>query len=355
MRMWGTQTTSWLCRDETQRERVLDMEQRLKPVRAAAFGLMALALVAVGPWIGWWPLGMLAVTVVAFLLVDRALDGVRRPELWIGAVWAGSQVTIATAIALTGGPLSPAVSWLAIPVVTLSARFDRRGVFAGVAFTALLVVVVTVVRDPQVVATAPQFVVFPLALLAGIAILSTALMASDIHHRSESVIDGLTGMLNRRALDARLRELSAQAELTGEPIGVVIGDLDHFKRINDDHGHAAGDAVLVDTAYALRKELRAFDLAYRMGGEEFLIVLPGATLAESAGLAERLRSAVSLEPRYGQLVTMSFGVACSSGGRFDPAEVIAAADGALYNAKAGGRNRVAVAGMLRPVAVPVAV
>ena len=136
----------------------------------------------------------------------------------------------------------------------------------------------------------------PLGLLAAVAILSTALMRSDLEHRTESVLDGLTGMLNRRALSARIDELDEQARLTGEPVGVVIGDLDHFKLVNDEHGHARGDAVLVDVAYALRKQLRAFDLAYRVGGEEFLVLLPGATLAETEALAERLRAAVADAP-----------------------------------------------------------
>lgn len=349
MQNGGTQKTSWLCPDETSRERLLDMEQRLKPVRAAAFGVLALSLGASGPWMGWWPIALLAAAVVAFVAVDKVMGRFPRPELWIGGTWAFSQVIIALAIALTGGPSSPALPWLAIPVVTLSARFDQRGVFAGVGLTAVLMVAATVGADPGAVADQPQYLIAPLALLLAIALLSTALMSSDIQHRTESVIDGLTGMLNRRALDARLRELSAQAELTGEPIGVIIGDLDRFKSINDEHGHAVGDAVLVESAYALRKELRAFDLAYRMGGEEFLIVLPGAALSEAAAVAERLRYALSAEPRCGLPVTISLGVASSGGGPFDPAAVMADADAALYRAKAAGRDQVAVAGAPEPV------
>jgi diguanylate cyclase (GGDEF)-like protein len=197
-----------------------------------------------------------------------------------------------------------------------------------------------------VVTDAPQFVIAPVALLVAVAVLSTALMRSDIDHRTESVIDGLTGMLNRRALTTRVAELAAQARVTGEPIGLVIGDLDHFKRINDEHGHAAGDAVLVDVAYTLRKELRAFDLAYRLGGEEFLVVLPGATLAEAASVAERLRSAVAGHAAGGHDVTMSFGVASSGGGGFDHEAVLQAADEALYDAKRAGRDRVSVGGVV---------
>ena len=101
-------------------------------------------------------------------------------------------------------------------------------------------------------------------------------MKSDLEHRSSSVIDPLTGMLNRNALQTRIAELVAQAAILREPVALIVGDLDNFKAINDGHGHAAGDVVLKDVAYRMRKALRAYDLAYRLGGEEFLIILPGA-------------------------------------------------------------------------------
>jgi diguanylate cyclase (GGDEF)-like protein len=125
---------------------------------------------------------------------------------------------------------------------------------------------------------------------------------------------------------------------------MVIGDLDRFKAVNDSLGHAAGDAVLTDVAYLMRKRLRAFDLAYRIGGEEFLLLLPGAGLAESRAYAEELRRAVELEPvGDGVEMTMSFGVSASpSGHQFDYRSVFAAADAGLYEAKRSGRNRVCI-------------
>jgi diguanylate cyclase (GGDEF)-like protein len=325
---------------------MLDMEHRLKPVRAVAMGSLVVCLLSTGHWMGWWPVLICIVVGLGFALTDRALPRFERPELAIASMWVVAQLAIAASISLTGGPASPAVAWLVIPVVTLPARFDLRPVAAGVTLTAVLMALVTIAPDPSVLTGAPQFVVAPFALLVAVAILSTALMRSDIDHRTESVIDGLTGMLNRRALTTRVNELAAQARVTGEPIGLVIGDLDHFKRINDEHGHAAGDAVLVDIAYTLRKELRAFDLAYRLGGEEFLVVLPGASLAEAEKIAEGLREAVAAQPAGGRSVTMSFGVASSGGGGFDYEAVLHAADEALYEAKRAGRDRVAVAGLV---------
>ena len=110
----------------------------------------------------------------------------------------------------------------------------------------------------------------------------------------------------------------------------------------DSQGHAAGDAALTDVAYLLRKRLRAFDLAYRIGGEEFLILLPGASMGETSKLAEELRAAVAAETvGDGTSLTASFGVSASTPGEpFNYDLVFAAADSTLYEAKSGGRNAV---------------
>jgi diguanylate cyclase (GGDEF)-like protein len=234
------------------------------------------------------------------------------------------------------------MAWFAIPIVTLSARFPVRGVILGVAVTVLLMLAVAFGVDAQAVIDSPPLLIMPLALTMAVAVLSTALMQSDVIHRSEAVIDPLTGMLNRNSLKDRTFELSHQSERTGQPVGLIVGDLDHFKEVNDSYGHATGDAVLQDIAYVLRKQLRAFDLAYRIGGEEFLVLLPGANLEQSAAMAERLRTGVEADTVGGGLrVTMSFGVSAShTDSAFDYETVCAQADGALYEAKRRGRNRV---------------
>jgi diguanylate cyclase (GGDEF)-like protein len=342
---------SWLCPDREDRERLLDMEPRLKPVRTATMGMLAVSLLIAGPWLGWWTLILLAIAAVGFVAVERGLTRTQRPEFWLGGAWLMSELMIAGAVALTGGPHSPTLAWLAIPVVTLSARFTTRGVCVGVAGVGLLMLAVTLGVDAAAVVAEPPLLLMPLTLLASVALLSTALMRSDLEHRTESVLDGLTGMLNRRALAERMVELDEQARLTGEPVGVVIGDVDRFKRFNDEHGHARGDAVLLDVAYALRKQLRAFDLAYRVGGEEFLVLLPGATLAESEALAERLRDAIATTPCAGLQVTMSFGVASSTAGS-SLADAMLTADAALYHAKDDGRDCVRSGGVVAVVSTP---
>jgi diguanylate cyclase (GGDEF)-like protein len=333
---------TWLCRDDMDRERLLDMERRIKPVRALAMGILALALLAAGPWLGWWTIVPLLFAAVLFGIADKRLPHSERPEYVMFAAWAGAEVTIAVAVALTGGPNIATLSWLAIPVVTLSARFSVRGVQLGVAIALGLLMAVAFGADAQSVIDNPTLITAPAALILAVAVLSTALMRSDVEHREEAVIDPLTGMLNRKALANRAAELAQQSEITDEPVGLILADVDHFKQVNDSYGHGAGDAVLKDIAYLLRKQLRAFDLAYRIGGEEFLIMLPGANVDDCVELAETLREAIASESLGdGVSLTMSFGVSGSAQGTgFDYDRVFAAADQALYEAKALGRNRI---------------
>mgnify|MGYP001291828182 CR=1 FL=1 len=318
------------------------MEERLKPVRTLSFGLIAAALVAAGPWVGWWPLLPLALAALGWTLADAVLERSARPEYVLFAAWTGSVAMIAVAVALAGVP--SALAWIAIPVVTLSSRFPLRGVLAGVAIAIACLLGAAFAADGAAVLDDPTTVLVPLVVVVATAALSPALMRSDMHHRSEAVIDSLTGMLNRKALASRVAEITQQSEITGQPVGVILADLDNFKRVNDSNGHATGDAVLVDVAYAMRKQLRAFDLAYRIGGEEFLILVPGSDLEECVRLAELLRRTLAANDFAGGVrMTMSFGVSTSAAGLpFEYEDVFAAADSALYQAKSRGRNQVCV-------------
>jgi two-component system cell cycle response regulator len=160
--------------------------------------------------------------------------------------------------------------------------------------------------------------------------------------------DWLTGLWNRGAImDALGREL-ARASREGKPLGVVLGDIDHFKRVNDTYGHMAGDAVLRETARRILASRRAYDSVGRYGGEELLILAPGCDLAVAGRLAERLRAVVaakSFDTPDGLIeVTMSFGAtAFEPGSGADADALVRAADRALYQAKNGGRNRVELA------------
>src|SRR5439155_5786563 len=190
-----------------------------------------------------------------------------KPEWPIALGWLLSMAAIAGGVLLTGGADSPAKSWLVVSAIALPARFHNRGLYAGVAITVLALAAVTIGANPDLVGDAPQLFIFPVALIGAAVAMSMALRNAEIEHRTVAVIDPLTGMLNRKALESRTVELEVQSRVTGQPIGLIVCDIDHFKRVNDEHGHSMGDAVLKDVAYRIRKELRAYDLAYRLGGE----------------------------------------------------------------------------------------
>jgi len=337
--------TSWLCRESSDRQRMLEMEERIRPVRRRAAVIMAAAILAASPWLGWWPLAFVLSIMAGFAGADRLMPRLERPEYLMFSAWVASALTIAVAVALSGSHGTCALALLAIPVLTLNSRFSTRGVTVGVLISLALAGAVGFGIDHSTVLANPVLIIIPVALILCAAVLSTPLAQSDIQHRSDAVIDQLTGMLNRHALASRVRELTEQADITGEPIGVIVADVDRFKLVNDTFGHAVGDVVLKEVAYLLRKQLRAFDLAYRLGGEEFLVLLPGGELRGAAELAECLREAISSVPfGPGVSVSTSFGVCASRRGEaFDYPAVFARADAALYEAKHSGRDRVCVA------------
>jgi diguanylate cyclase (GGDEF)-like protein len=330
---------TWLV-DHAVRARLQEVDGRPRTARQIVFVLELLVLGACVPELGWWPLAVMPLVVAAFLFADRIMSRVAHAELVYAAAWSFAQIAVAGAAAATGGPDSPLLMWLGIAIATGVGRFTPRGLAAGVALTAALVVGATLGVDAQRVLDAPYLLAFPISMVAGIALVGSALTRSEVEHRADAIVDPLTQMLNRKALAARGRELALQSEVSGRPVGVVLGDLDHFKAINDREGHQTGDAVLREIAYRWRTTLRAYDLAYRLGGEEFIVLLPGATAEEAQGLAEKLRCAVRAEPIAGQRVTMSFGVAVSGTGGFDVETQYQRADEALYAAKRQGRDRV---------------
>ena len=163
-----------------------------------------------------------------------------------------------------------------------------------------------------------------------------------------AVTDQLTGLYNRRYLASHLTAMFDRAFWTGRPLSIMIMDLDHFKAINDSHGHDAGDKVLQEFANCIRSSLRGIDLACRYGGEEFLIAMPDTDKRFASLVAERLRKEVEAQElvlnsgRDVLKVTVSIGIASSEDGPKDDTaqKLIKRADEALYEAKSSGRNRV---------------
>ncbi|NJP06100.1 MAG: GGDEF domain-containing protein [Chloroflexaceae bacterium] len=166
-----------------------------------------------------------------------------------------------------------------------------------------------------------------------------------LHH--QAIHDALTGLYNRRYLDQTLPHELAQASQTESPVGLIMLDIDHFKYFNDTYGHDAGDAMLRIVGNALRQHTRSSDITCRYGGEEFTVVLPGASIEISQQRAEQLRRAISTLSieHNGQVlgpITISLGVSAFPQHSSNADDLVKAADIALYQAKVQGRNRVMV-------------
>ncbi|MEJ8309868.1 diguanylate cyclase [Agrobacterium larrymoorei] len=174
--------------------------------------------------------------------------------------------------------------------------------------------------------------------IARATLLQVETLTKQLKH--QAMTDFLTGLGNRRALMEQMPIIRAKAARPEEAVSLILFDLDHFKRINDEYGHDAGDSVLMAIGEAVKDHLRPYDYAARMGGEEFCIVLPGADLAAAESVAERLRRAVEsrvVEPLPKGRITCSFGVAqARPNERLQ--ELLLRADAALYVAKDQGRN-----------------
>jgi diguanylate cyclase (GGDEF)-like protein len=177
-----------------------------------------------------------------------------------------------------------------------------------------------------------------LAIAFGLTAFADTLMRAEMQQRSDAVLDPLTGLLNRKALAIRFEEIAQQAALTGGSVCLLACDVDRSKDVNDAHGHDRGDHVLTQTAYVLRKQLRSFELVYRLGGDEFLVVLPGAALQEDREIAERVRAAIQTARPCDLDVTVSTGVAIGAGVAYEA--LFHAADAARYQTKWAGRNQV---------------
>lgn len=185
-----------------------------------------------------------------------------------------------------------------------------------------------------------------LLLTAGLSIANQRLRYTEVALRELATTDELTGVANRRQFLAQAEAELARVQRFGQPAALLMLDLDHFKRINDTHGHAAGDAFLKGFAATVRDALRQVDSVGRLGGEEFAVLLTGCESGDALLFAERLRQLVAdLKVSFDRLeiaVTVSIGIASMQPADVSAAQALERADAALYRAKAAGRNRVEV-------------
>jgi diguanylate cyclase (GGDEF)-like protein len=332
---------SWLIGDALEREHMLELGARMRPLLVRGNVAAFVEVAASGPWFGWAVLGPPIVGALNFQWIAHHVGRFRRPEYPLALGWLALQTSIALGFALSHGQPLFALPLFVLMVPGTAAVFPPRAVALGLAATALLMTAVALGLDAAAVRQDAAILGFPLVLLAGSGLMGLTLGRSALGYRTVATVDQLTGSLNRAALGARANELEAQSALNRSQVAMALGDVDAFKAINDGHGHVVGDRVLAQLALRLRTSLRTFESVYRLGGEEFMVLLPGVDDDEAAAVAERLRHAVGDESIEGHAVTMSFGVAASPPGvPFDYQTVFDRADAALLQAKRSGRDRV---------------
>jgi diguanylate cyclase (GGDEF)-like protein len=334
-------TRARVASKELEREYVIDLNQRLSLLfRVIAIGVFIAIATQVNEF-GWHVLLPPMVGAVPYYLLSRFAYRFQRPSLAIGTGWVVLQTSIALGFMLAVGAPLFALSLLVLMVPGRCAVLRTRAAAAGTVYTGLLMTAVAFTLDASRVLDNPALLLFPLALLFEAGYAGAVVGGSAVGFRGASTVDALTGLLNRHALGSRLTELEVSAQHPERTVAIVLGDLDHFKAVNDTAGHSFGDAVLRVVAERITASLRTFQRAYRVGGEEFLVLLPDTDTEGAMRVAERLRAVIAANPCSGQAVTMSFGVAANAPGTpFLYTEVFARADLALYEAKRAGRDRV---------------
>ena len=269
---------------------------------------------------------------------------------WFGKLWPSLTLTQLASAALTALTAHAA----------LKAWREQRGFPLGLlAFDLIASAIVEIARglavSPLIAANREQLMQYNavgllviIVLVIGQALAMLLLLQDRALRQIERLIeiDVLTGLLNRRGFEERLRRLLKRG--AARPPMLAVLDVDHFKRINDQHGHAVGDAVLSGLGARLRDTLRPMDLAVRLGGEEFAVIWHSPDAGGEARLGERLREVIGTQPfttAAGPLtVTVSVGVAPARGPEEAPEALFSRADAALYEAKRAGRDRVVLAG-----------
>ena len=291
------------------------------------------------------PLLVVAVLVVAWLGLDPAMGALRVG--FNSLVLTCLCLDIARALHLHGRDVLR-FRWpllLALPVLIAAFGYGQRGLRALIDPASVAASMTT--HSALNVGSAFSYVVLALAFHAMLTVLVVARLLAQLQLLSHR--DGLTGLLNRRAMQEALDTQMRRSRRNGEPFVVMMLDADHFKAINDQHGHAVGDLVLKHLSTLLHSGMREVDRLARFGGEEFLVLLPGVTLTEALPVAERLRALVAGTPLADSgmpitvSVSVSIGIAEWGGVHEDLSRLLVRADAALYQAKQRGRDRVALA------------
>ncbi len=289
---------------------------------------------------------ILAGVTLAAAVIVLALPPKARGAAWIpGAVVATGILAITAGLYFngerSGGPPAFSEFFYIWPAFYIGYFFTRRAVVAWLGLIALSYTAVLIAIDPPEAAT--RWVV-TISVVSGAAI-ALHLLRRDVDRllerlRETARTDSLTTLLNRRGFDERFELELDRSRRTGDSVALLIGDVDRFKELNDRFGHAAGDTALAAVAQTLSAGCRSIDTVARVGGEEFAILLPATDAEGGVGVAERLRGEIAeIAASDGEPLTISFGVVQAPRDGESPQELIDAADRALYDAKALGRDR----------------
>ncbi len=285
---------------------------------------------------GRWPLSIALLTVVAAFAADGWAIRARKPP---PVPYALLLVPIAATITLSLATQGVIGAFWCYPVVLfLYFVLSRPG--AAVCSVALLLVASGMVYHYLTMRITVRFVVSLTLTIFMVDTIQSIIRQLQRRLLQQAITDPLTGAFNRRHMATRLEEARETSRRSGAPVSLLVIDIDHFKRINDEHGHEAGDTVLRGVVSIARGRARKVDLVFRMGGEEFVLLLPDTAEAAALAVAEDLRRTIEGAALLdGRPVTASIGV-----GGLQPADSVDSwlkgADAALYAAKDGGRNRV---------------
>lgn len=282
----------------------------------------------------------IALVAITLTYATYRLTGDPRAVSWLGSLIVGGLIVFLLA---TGNPVDAIFAWAAFfPAIPFFMLGARNGLIASLLFTACLGGVLSFL----IAGGAPGLSPVAIYNTLGATLATTVILSYYEHGRSSAEramekaanTDFLTGLANRRHFQTVFELEAAQARRHRRPLTLLLVDLDHFKSINDTHGHETGDIVLRQAAQRMVEGTRRQDVVGRIGGEEFALLLPGISEEQAMPLAETLRRALADRPMRSIRVTASIGLAQMEPGD-DWTSLFARADGRLYAAKSDGRNR----------------
>ncbi len=228
---------TWLCPTEGDRARMLEAGDRVRVARTIAAAAIGVALLMTAPRVGWWTLALLGVGALELLSLDRRMARSAKPEWLAARASLVMLVLLGVGVALDDGVYSVGLTWMIIPVALSATRFRWQVVLVGAIITVAAMLLATVPFDPQAAVDDPMPLLGAVVLLVCVTAIVLALAGGELTQRSRAILDPLTGLLNRTALDARVEELEQQAHLTGAGVALILCDIDHIKHVNDTHGH----------------------------------------------------------------------------------------------------------------------